>query len=48
MDSPQLQPIFQAEADGVVALYDNFLNEFTKQFRVKAVEEFRPTFQKVY
>lgn len=30
------------------SIYDNFLNEFTKQFRVKAVEEFRPTFQKVY
>ena len=38
----------QAEAEGIVALYDNFFNKFTHQFRVGAVEEVRPILQQGY
>ena len=38
----------QAEAEGIVALYGNFFNKFTQQFRVGVVEEVRPILQQCY
>ena len=38
----------QAEAEGIIALYGNFFNKFTHQFRIGAVEEIRPILQQGY
>ena len=38
----------QTEAEGIVALYGNFFNKFTQQFRVGVVEEVRPILQQGY
>ena len=37
-----------AEAEGIIALYGNFFNKFTHQFRIGAVEEIRPILQQGY
>ena len=45
---PQLQPAMQAEAEGIVALYNDFRDQRAAQLCVWAVEEVRPILQQCY
>ncbi len=38
----QLQPIFQPEPKPLIALHDDFVNQFAEQLLVKALQEIRP------
>ena len=44
----QLQAVFQAEAQALIAVYDDFFNKRIEQLRIKAVEEIRPILQRVH
>ncbi len=44
----QLQPVFQAEAQALVAVHDNLINKRIEQLRIKPVEEVRPICQRIH
>ena len=44
----QFQAVFQPESYPLIALYDNLLNEFLEQFRIKFLQEIRPRVNDLY
>ena len=48
MGISQFQTVYQFEADGVVALYDDLLDQSVEQVRVEAIREVRTALQQVY
>ena len=44
----QLQAVFQAEAQALVAVHDDLVDKRIEQLRIKAVEEIRPVLEHVH